>query len=585
MAEPPEDRALPEPAIERRGWRRVSMVWLVPIVALAVGLTLLGRHLLRSGPEIEIELRSAEGLEPGRTEVRFREVVVGRVTQVELTEDRQRVRASVTLDRSVSELAVRDSRFWVVRPRIGTAGISGLSTLVSGAYIAADAGASDERRTRFVALESEPVPLRGEPGRGFVLEAEDLGSLEVGSPVYYRRARVGRVVGYSLDPARDKLDVRVFIEAPYEPLVTPNSRFWNASGVDFTLDASGLNVDAQSIASVVTGGIAFASPPADGASTSAAAEGRRFELFASEQKALAPPDGEPVRLRMLFDRSVRGLAVGAPVDLLGLELGTVRRIVLPYDDRSGRFAVEVTVEVFPMRLAGFAGAPGPDGGPDRQRLKRLVEKGLRAQLRTGNLLTGQLYVALDFVPKAASATIDVEAEVPTMPTVPGTLSDLQQQLADIVERIGKVPFDRIAVQLQDTLAGADAATRSLTRTLDSARVAIEQLSPEARAALGDVRRTLAAAQSSLEGLERNLARPGAPLQRHANDALLELRRAAQALRVLSEYLQRNPQALLRGRPDEAAPRPLALPADGGGAAGAPDLPAGAATADDERGAR
>ena len=158
----------------------------MPLVALAVGATLLGRHLLRKGPEIQIELRTAEGLEPGRTQVRFREVVVGRVTQIVLTKDRQRVLASVTLDRSVSELAVQDSRFWVVRPRVGTAGVSGLNTLLSGAYIAADAGESDERRTHFVALESEPVPLRGEPGRSFVLSADDLGSLEVGSPVYYR---------------------------------------------------------------------------------------------------------------------------------------------------------------------------------------------------------------------------------------------------------------------------------------------------------------------------------------------------------------------------------------------------------------
>jgi paraquat-inducible protein B len=547
---------LPEPAVDRSGWRRLSILWLVPLVALAVGATLLGRHLLRTGPEIQIELRTAEGLESGRTVVRFREVVVGRVTQIVLTKDRQRVLASVTLDRSVSELAVQDSRFWVVRPRVGTAGVSGLNTLLSGAYIAADAGESDERRTHFVALESEPVPLRGEPGRSFVLSADDLGSLEVGSPVYYRRARVGRVVGYTLDPLRDRLDVRVFIESPYEPLVTGNSRFWNASGVDVSVDANGVNVNAQSIASVIGGGIAFASPSGSAAATQVADEGQRFVLFDNEQKALAPPDGGPVRLRMLFDRSVRGLVAGAPVDLLGLELGTVRQIALPYDVRSGHFAVEVTVEVFPMRLASFASDAGPEVVPDKRLLKRLVDNGLRAQLRTGNLLTGQLYVALDFVPKASSATIDIDAPLPTLPTVPGTLSDLQQQLADVIERIGKVPFDRIAGQLQDTLAGAEVATKSLTRTLESARGAIEQLSPEASAALGDVRRTLASAQSSLEGLERHVARPGAPLQRHANDALVELRRAAQALRVLSEYLQRHPQALLRGRADDPAPLPF-----------------------------
>jgi paraquat-inducible protein B len=568
VAEPPrlEDRVpppdgeraapYPEPLVAPRSPLRLSLVWLVPIGALIVGLYLVVSSLLRAGPEIVIELRSAEGLQAGRSELRYKEVVVGRVSEVALSEDRESVHVTATLNKSVAELAVEDTRFWVVRPRIGTAGVSGLDTLLSGAYIGVDAGVSKKARRRFVGLDTPPFPLHGEPGRSFVLSAEDLGSLEVGSPVYYRRTRVGRVVDYKLDAGRDRVDVQVFIESPNEVLVSGRSRFWNASGIDLAFDAGGLTVNAQTIASVVAGGVAFASP--EGApSGTPAGEGARFELFATRKEALSPPDGEPMRVRMEFNQSLRGLVVGAPVDLLGVELGTVRSVVLQHNERTGRFALEVIAEIYPLRLGNvrraFDAPPGAWASPDHLLLKSLVDAGVRAQVRTGNLLTGQLYVALDFVPRAAPARFDAQAPVPTLPTVPGTLADVQPQLAEIVAKIGKVPFDEIGVNLQATLANANAASMTLTETLGSAREAIEQLSPEAQKALVGVRDTLASAQSTLEALDRNLAQPDAPLQRNANEALAELRRAARALRVLADYLQQHPESLLRG--NRAAPPP------------------------------
>lgn len=546
-----------EPVLVRRSAWRLSLVWLVPIAALMVGAFLLLRALLGAGPEIVIELRSAEGLEAGRSELRYKEVVVGRVTEVGLSDDRQSVLVTAVLDKSVAELAVEDTRFWVVRPRIGTAGISGLDTLLSGAYIGVDAGVSEEPQRRFTGLETPPAPLHGEPGRSFVLRAEDLGSLEIGSPVYYRRARVGRVVDYRLDPASDALEVQVFIESPNEALVTERSRFWNASGVDLAFDAGGLTINAQTIASVIAGGVAFANP--EGPRAPQAAERARFELFGTREAALAPPDGEPMRVRMVFDQSLRGLVVGAPVDLLGVELGTVRSIALRHDERTRGFALEVIAEIFPVRLGevrrAFDAPPSAGASADHLLLKSLVDAGVRAQVRTGNLLTGQLYVALDFIPRARQASFDPRAEVPTLPSVPGTLADVQPQLAEIVASIGKVRFDEIGARLEATLKNASAASMTLTETLGSARQAIEQLSPEAQQALGDVRGTLASAQATLESLERNLAQPDAPLQRNANEALAELRRAARALRVLADYLQQHPESLLRGKPGAPAPGP------------------------------
>ncbi len=551
MAEPPppgppvEAEAIPpavaEPVVRRKNVARLSLVWIVPIVTALVGASLLLTHWLRSGPRLEIEFRTAEGLEAGKTQVRYKEVVIGRVESVSLGPERAHVLVEVQLDRSAASVAVQDTHFWVVRPRIGTAGVSGLGTLLSGAYIGVDAGTSSEPRRHFVGLEAPPFVLRGEPGRSFSLRATDLGSLEVGSPVYYRRARVGRVVGYTLDPTSDELVVQVFVEAPYDPLVTAQVRFWNASGLDLQLTASGLSLNAQTITSVLVGGIAFERLPGSEGATPAV-PGTRFYLYSDKRSAMAPPDGPALTVRMVYPQSVRGLAVGAPVDFLGVEIGTVRALTPRYDPALRRYPMEVTADLYPMRLGKVRetmvpGSPVGDTQADIRFLRMLVDHGMRAQLRTGNLLTGQQYVALDFDPKAAHATLDVSNGVPSVPTQPGTLNELQPQIAEIVARLSKVPFEDIA--------------RDLRSTLRAARSAIAQLTPEAQRTLAGVERTLTGVQQSLQRLDRNLLDPSAPVQRQVEDTMVELQRAAQALRALGEYLQRHPESMLRGKPADA----------------------------------
>jgi paraquat-inducible protein B len=529
-----------EPVIQRKNVARLSLVWIVPIVTVLVGLSLLLTHWLQAGPKVVIEFRTAEGLEAGKTQVRYKEVVIGRVDAVSLSPDRDHVTVEVQLDRSAAGVAVQDTHFWVVRPRIGTAGVSGLGTLLSGAYIGVDAGTSSQPRRHFVGLEAPPFVLRGEPGRSFSLRATDLGSLEVGSPVYYRRARVGRVVGYTLDPSSDELIVQVFVEAPYDPLVTSQVRFWNASGLDLQLTASGLSLSAQTITSVLVGGIAFERLPGGEAAPPAAA-GARFYLYSDRRSAMAPADGPALTVRMVYEQSVRGLAVGAPVDFLGVEIGTVRALSPQYDPVRRRYPMEVTADIYPLRLGKVRetmvpGAPLEDTQADISFLRTLVDHGMRAQLRTGNLLTGQQYVALDFDPKAPRATLDVSNGVPRVPTQPGTLNELQPQIAEIVAKLAKVPFEDIG--------------RDLRSTLSTARNAIAQLTPDAQRALAGVERTLAGVQESLNRLDRNLLDPSAPVQRQVEDAMTELQRAAQALRALGEYLQRHPESILRGKPPD-----------------------------------
>jgi paraquat-inducible protein B len=539
MTDDTEPQASPPTPVTRK-WHGPSLVWLVPIIALAVGVSLLIRALLSTGPQVTIDFHSADGLRPGKTEVRYKEVVVGRVESVKLSDDRDRVHVSVRLDRSVSNIAVEDTRFWVVRPRIDTAGVSGIETLFSGAYIGVDAGVSRVQQRQFTGLEAPPFVLRGEPGRGFVLRTEDLGSLDVGSPIFYRRNRVGRVVGYKLDPKIDELSVQIFIEAPYDKLVNNQTRFWNASGVEVSLNTSGLTVNTQTLASVLSGGVSF-ERPAGSRQLPPAADGSRFELFPDRKGALAPPDGPPQRVRMVFDQSIRGLAIGAPIDFLGIEIGSVKAIRLDYDARRKRFPVEVEAEIFPTRLGAVREALHDPGDTEARRdvalLQRLVASGLRAQARTGNLLTGGMYVALDFPGKTPRAVLDTDGGLPAIPTVPGTLADVQPQLAEIVAKINKVPFDDIGRNLNDTLT--------------QARTAIDQLRPDAQASLAEVRRTLQSVQETLSRADRHLLDPSAPIQRNAEQTLIDLQRAAQSLRVLTDYLQRHPESLLRGKPGDA----------------------------------
>ncbi|MEO8080640.1 MAG: MlaD family protein [Caldimonas sp.] len=537
----PAPTGLPRPRVDRAPRFSFSLVWLVPLVAVAIGASMLVRTVFLTGPQIEIEFASADGVEAGKTAVRYKEVVIGKVRSVSLRGDHKRVVVGVQLDRSASAFAVEDTSFWVVRPRIGAAGISGLGTLLSGAYIAADAGVSPNSQSEFIGLEAPPLVLRGEPGAIFVLRSDDLGSLDLGSPVFHKRTRVGSVVAYTLDADLDELKVKVFVEAPYQKLVTTNTRFWNASGIDLTLNASGLTLNTQTLTSVLAGGLAFEEPP--GATHAPAApENTVFTLFDDRRAAIAPPDGPAVRVRMVFDQTIRGLSEGAAVDLLGIEIGQVRSVTLQYDPVRKRFPIAVVADVFPQRLGAVRAAlmreAAPEVGGDSAVLRRLVEAGLRAQLRTGNLLTGQLYVALDFVGKEPhKASIDADGTV-TMPTVRGTLSEIQPQIAEIVQKVSKIPFEEIGRDLRSTLA--------------QTRTAIGQLTPEAQKALAEVSRTLSKAQASLESLDRNVTDPNAPVQRSLDEAMQELQRTSRSLRVLSDYLQRHPEALLRGKPADPA---------------------------------
>ena len=541
----PSPGELPQPVVRRRRFS-ASLIWLVPALAALVGISLVVNNWLQAGPQITISFQSAEGLDAGKTPVKYNNVVIGKVKKIRLSEDRSHVLVSVALEKSASSFATKGTRYWVVRPRIGLGGVSGIDTLFSGAFIGADVGESRQPEDSFTALEAPPAVRHDALGRSFVLHAADLGSLDIGSPVYFRRIQVGRVATYALDKDGNGVSLSIFIDSPNDQFVTRSSRFWNASGVDLSVGANGLKLNTQSLATVLAGGLAFQDPPGPH-DTTRAPENTSFRLFGDQASAMAPPDGEPHYIRMRFDQSVRGLAVDAPVEFLGINIGKVVSVRLDYDEKTQKFPVLVGALVYPQRLGSAydkleALAVAHGENPDLSRLLgRLVEHGLRAQARTGNLLTGQLYVALDFVPRAAKVAFDPDAKPLTIPTAPGSFDKLQEQLADIVDKLDKIPFDSIGKHLDQSLAGLDATLKQVNG----------QTLPAFTDTLHGVQKTMGSANEALSG--------DSPLQRNLGATLEQVQRAARSLRVLTDYLGGHPEALLRGRKADAPPTPQPPP--------------------------
>jgi paraquat-inducible protein B len=541
----PSAPPLAQPQVVRRRDWLPSLIWLIPLVAALVGITLVFKILVDRGPEVEVSFKTAEGLQAGKTAVRYKDVQIGVVQSLRLARDRSHVRVVLQLSKDADGFTARDTRFWVVRPRLDTSGISGLGTLLSGAYIGADAGAEEETASEFTGLETPPIVTRDASGRQFQLHSAEIGSLDVGSPVYFRRIKVGQVASYDLDEDGKGVSLRIFVNSPYDKYVGANSRFWHASGLDMQLNSSGVTLRTQSLATILLGGIAFRAP--EDANGPQAPENTTFALAEDETTALKPPDGPAHNLMLYFNQSVRGLSPGATVDFRGVNIGEVKSIGAEFDREGREFRMPVLVQIYPDRLRRGMNTEAPESRfTQQERLQFLAGKGLRAQLRTGNLLTGQVYVAIDFFPKAPPARFDFSKDPVELPTVPNSLDEVQSQVQEIAAKLNKVPFDQIGADLRTTLATLNktlTGAEQLTRTLNN------DVSPEITAAMKDARKTINSADRALNSADRALAQDS-PLQQDLRQTLQELGRAAGSVRVLTDYLERHPESLLRGKPED-----------------------------------
>jgi paraquat-inducible protein B len=559
MTEDADLNSLPQATVVPRRRTRISVVWIIPILAAIVGLGIAIQRISSEGPTITIVFKSAEGIEAGKTLVKFKDVNIGQVTSVQLSEDYSKVEVIAKIAKSAAGLMVEDAKFWVVQPRITLRGISDLGTLLSGNYIGFDAGNSNERQRRFSGLEVPPIMTGAQPGRQFVLKASELGSLGIGSPVYYRSLQAGHVVAFNLPADGNSVEVKVFVEAPYDKYVNAGTRFWNASGLDVSVGASGVQVHTQSLAALIAGGLAFDTPPVVSPADPAAAN-TSFTLYSDRSTAMKQPESIVRHYVLYFTESLGGLSVGAPVTLLGLPAGEVTEVGLDIDPATLNVRGRVEVSSFPERLIGrldstqgaLAKSLVESASKRRAVLQRLVEeRGLRAQLRLSSLLTGQRYVAFDYFPKAPKTKVDWSKEPLQLPVATSTLPDVEDKVTSILAKLDKLPLEAIGADLKQDLETVDQTLKEASKLVSHIDA---ELVPGLKTSLDDAHRTLTVAERLMHDADSTLVGPNAPAQQQLRDALKEVAHSARTVRVLADYLERHPDALIRGKTEQKTGR-------------------------------
>lgn len=532
-------------ALIKRTKDKFSLIWLLPIITLLIGVLLIGQAVLTRGAYITITFTTAEGLAIG-TKIKYRNVDIGTVSKITLSDDQKLVNVEAKISRQAKSMLVEDTKFWVVRPRVSGGNITGLGTVLAGSHIGLDVGKSKSSARKFTGLERPPIITSDVPGSQYVLISDDAGSLDIGSPVYYRHLQAGQVVGFELTPDGKQVQLTVFVNAPYNQYVNKNTRFWHARGIDVKVDSSGIKVNTESLMSILLGGIAFENI-AGTASLPPVPTNSEFKTFKNQDEAFKVPDTTITKAMMVFNESVRGLSVGAQIDFQGIIIGEVVENAIDFDTTTKQTNVVVLVNLYPDRLSSkFRKNSRLTNTDANELLALLVNRGLRAQIRSSNLLTGQLYIALDFFPKAQKIKFDANATPIEIPTVSGSLRELQTTLASIANKIDQVPIEAIAQDVQKTLFNVN----RLIVQID------EKLAPEAGNVIAEMRETLleakhamTEAQHTLKSIEQSVGKDG-KMQQDAHEAMREITRAAQSTRALVDYLERHPEALIRGKAED-----------------------------------
>lgn len=529
-----------------------SIVWLIPLVTLLVGGWLVARTLLDQAPTATLTFKTAAGIQAGKTAVKYKSVEIGIVDEIQFAEDFAHVELTVTFREGMEQFLRRNTRFWVVRPQFSLRGVSGLSTLLSGSYIEIDPGPGSPQ-THFVGLEEIPLITRDDAGTKITLITNDLGSLAGGSPIYYQGLLAGEVLGYELGSDAKSIYVHAFVRDPYDQLVRGNSRFWNVSGMDISLGADGFELKTASVQALMFGGLAFETPSTlEPANTNIS--NLIFTLYPNydliEQEAYT----RKLQFVMYFNSSVRGLNPGAPLEFKGIQIGSVLDVKLEFNSEDTSFRIPVLVEIEPDRIIDRT---ANEDATAANMLQTLVERGLRARLSTGSLLTGQLYVELNMYPGSEAVYVgDNNTMHPELPTIPGAFEAMTESIQNFISKLETVDVEEMGNDILGILDGTNellnkdqneqavtdlqGSMRSLRQILQNVESAgIDETIKSANTVLVNLNQTL----TMLDGV----LTPNSPLQYNIIQVTSELEETARALRALVEMLERQPQAIIFGR--------------------------------------
>jgi paraquat-inducible protein B len=540
MDEPTEmargDQDVPLADISRRS--RFSLIWVVPIAAALVGAWLAYQAVTRDGPMITIEFKTGSGLEAGKTKIKYRSVEVGTVQEVLLTDDLTRVLVKARISRRGSKYIREGTQFWVMRARIAGGEVQGLSTLLSGAYIGVAPSTSGKDAQYFVGLDKPPVLQIDEPGRTFNLRADRLGSINIGSPIFFKQIQVGRVLDYELSEDGE-IRAKIFIRSPHDALVKRHSRFWNAGGLEAKLGADGIQISTESLVTILVGGIAF-DTPRELTMAREAEEGWTFFLFDSYEDSRHVEYQVELHYVTFFKESVRGLKMGSDVEFHGFKVGEVVDVRFIFDMETSDFKAAALFKIQPERVLGEGNAiQGEDS------LTKLLDAGLRTQLKTGNLITGSKVIGLDMYPDAKPVELGKWQDYDVIPSTPSGTQDIVNKLAQLADKLNEIPVEQIGQELEQTLAGLNAIVNSpdLKATVSGLGGTMRQLdreiAPSLKQFVEEAERTMAVYRAQMDA--------DSVTSTELRRVLIELGDTVRSVRSIVDYLEQNPEALIRGR--------------------------------------
>jgi paraquat-inducible protein B len=555
MSELAEQRVVIPRATTRRS-RRISIIWVIPIVAVAIGAWLAWDTWSKEGPTIKITFDSAEGLQAGQSQLKYKDITLGTVKSLELTPDHTHVVVTIATTHQAKPLLTDKTIFWVVKPRLFAGNISGLETLLSGSYVGMMPGeAAGKAQHEFVGNEDPPILQANIPGHTFRLKAERLGSISVGSPIFFRDLSVGEVLGWDIADMAEYVTIRAFVRAPYDGYVRDGTRFWNASGVSVKLAGAGVEVQMESLKALLLGGIAFETPREEGG-TQVSLEDHVFPLFRDQERAEAASYTRKIPVVSYFPGSVSGLARGSEVTMHGLLVGRVTSVRLAYDPDKDAIVAPVHYEIEPQRIVGIGTQVYKDPA---DAANELVKRGLRATLHSANLITGSQEVALDFIADAPPATVTKEGEDFVLPTSEGGgFAGLASSANDLLGKVNTIPFDQIGKSVSGILKSVNDATQGpqLKKTLSdlsamiaSAQGMIQRLDTKQLPELaGNLEKTLTSANKLVLSLDSGYG-DNTKFNRDLDRLMAQTTDAVRSIRALADLLARHPEALVKGRPE------------------------------------
>ena len=555
-----EPRVVPHAATRRS--RRISIIWIIPLVAVAIGAWLAWDTLSKEGPTIKISFEGGEGLQAGQSQLKYKDIVFGTVKSLTLSPDQTHVIITVATTHQAERLLTEGTVFWVVKPRLFAGNISGIETLLSGSYIgmlpAAEAG---KTQRDFVGRQDPPVLSAHVPGHTFLLKSKRIGAVSVGSPIFFRDLNVGEVLGWDIADMAEYVTIHAFVRAPYNSYVHDQTRFWNASGVSIKLGGTGVEVQMESLKALLLGGVAFETPVSD-IHTAETAEDHVFPLFADRETANAASYTRDIPAIAYFPGSVSGLAPGAAVTMHGLKVGEVTDVRLSYDAAKDAIVAPVRFVVEPERVVGIGERVFKT---DAEAIGALLKKGLRASLQSASLITGQQNVALDFVTDAPEAEVSMDGPDFVVPAGEGGgFAGLTASATELLNKVNTMPFDQIGKNLEGILKSVNdvaqgpqmkKALTELTSMIASAQSMVQNLNsglgpaakqlPEVAAGL---QKTLANANKLVLSLDNGYG-DNTKFNRDIDRLMVQANDAVRSIRSLADLLARHPEALIKGRPE------------------------------------